>query len=63
MMFPNFANFEGISNPGISGGHYFANPAGYFMKKMQMELTIFALIFWFPGTQKTNTGNPGSQVN
>ena len=26
-------------------------------------LTIFALICWFPGTQKTNTGNPGSQVN
>ena len=26
-------------------------------------LTIFALICWFPGTQKTNTGNPGNQVN
>ena len=25
--------------------------------------TIFALICWFPVTQKTNTGNPGSQVN
>ena len=27
------------------------------------QLTIFALICWFPGTQKTNTGNPGSQIN
>ena len=26
-------------------------------------LTIFALICWFPGTPKTNTGNPGSQLN
>ena len=26
-------------------------------------LTIIALICWFPGTQNTNTGNPGRQVN